>query len=123
MSISLHPDQHEESTSSRSAPPGFSTNDFKSRSTQLLDLLEKITEKYQNEPEVVEQHSKQTDLLISVAQYILLPVTISKEYRHSFLRQVIKVGNDLLNEDRANLEMLPSSPSSESGNIIFESKE
>lgn len=93
-------------------PPGFTGNNCISKSAQLIELLEKVIEKYRCEPYTVEQRAKQTDLLLSIAQYTILAGPISNDDRRRFLQQIVSIGGDLLTEDQQSSEESPHFDSS-----------
>ncbi|CAF0787758.1 unnamed protein product [Adineta steineri] len=80
-------------------PPGFADNNFALKRVQVIDLLQKLIDKCQREPQFVEQQPQQTDLLVSTAQYILLPTPISPDDKRDFLNNIIRNGQDLLNDE------------------------
>ncbi|CAF2754467.1 unnamed protein product [Rotaria sp. Silwood2] len=80
-------------------PPGFTDDNLTLKRVQLKDLLEKIIEKYHHEPQFLEQQPKQIDLLIAVAQFILLSSPISSDDKRDFLNNIVIMGQNLLVEE------------------------
>jgi hypothetical protein len=92
-------------------PPGFTGDRSTSKNTQLVELLEKVTDKYRRESHAVEQQSKQTSLLIAIMQYTLLADQISNHDRENFLQNMITIANDLLADDHQNIQTISSNDS------------
>jgi hypothetical protein len=89
-------------------PPGFTQDSLPLKRVQLIELLEKVRDKYQQEPQFVEQLPKQTDLLFSIAQFTLLPA--SNEGKRNFLNNIVMIAQDLLLDENQDVTMttLPS---------------
>ncbi|CAF0791582.1 unnamed protein product [Rotaria sp. Silwood1] len=92
-------------------PPGFTDDNLTLKRVQLNDLLVKVINKYQHEPQFLEQQSKETDLLIAVAQLILLPSPISSDDKRDFLHNIVTIGQDLLTDENQvnDNEQIPTS--------------
>lgn len=82
-------DQHSSET-----PPGCTNDSLTLKCVKLNDLLKKLTDKYQCDVQIVEQQSKETDLLIAVAQFIL-----TKDDKRDFLSNVVTIGQNLLTDE------------------------
>ncbi|CAF0845777.1 unnamed protein product [Rotaria sp. Silwood1] len=92
-------------------PPGFTDDNLTLKRVQLNDLLVKVINKYQHEPQFLEEQSKETDLLITVAQLILLPSPISSDDKRDFLHNIVTIGQDLLTDENQvnDNEQIPTS--------------
>ncbi|CAF3734825.1 unnamed protein product [Rotaria sordida] len=106
---------HDDEYSSK-PPPGFTDDNLTLKRVQLNDLLEQVIDKYRHDPQFIEQQSKETDLLISVAQFILLSSPISSDDKRNFLNNIVKIGQDLLIDENQvnNNEQISSSINSNS---------
>jgi hypothetical protein len=77
-------------------PPGFADANVALKREQLIELLKKVIDKYQHEPEFVVQQPRQTDLLVSIAQFMLLSTPISSDDKRDFLNGIMTIAQDLL---------------------------
>ncbi|CAF4999417.1 unnamed protein product [Rotaria socialis] len=75
-------------------PPAFTDDNLAMKHAQLNDLLKKLIDKYQFDSETPEQQTRQTDLLVAVAQFILSP-----HDKRDFLSNVVTIGQDLLTNE------------------------
>jgi hypothetical protein len=101
-------------------PPGFTNANVTLKSQQLIELLEKVIDKCQHEPQFIEQQQNQTDLLISIAQFTLLSTPISSNEKRDFLNNILKIGQDLLTDE--NSTEIISSINSCKQNFIYTSQ-
>jgi hypothetical protein len=88
-------------------PPGFNEDILALKRVKLIELLEKVIDKCQREPQFIEQQSKQTDLLVEIAQ-----LTLSVDNKREFLNNILTIGQDLLTDenqinDLTNESLLP----------------
>jgi hypothetical protein len=88
-------------------PPGFTDANVSLKREHLIDLLKNIIDKCQHEPSFLAQQSKQTDLLISIAQLTLLSTPISPNDRQGFLNNIVTITQDLLSDEN-NKEIVSS---------------
>jgi len=88
-------------------PPGFSNDNVALKTGQLIELLEKVIDKFQREPQLIEQQPKQTNLLISIAQLTLLSTPISSDDKRDFLNNILTIGQTLLTDEN-NTELVSS---------------
>ena len=77
------------------APPGFTQNDAALKRVQLVELLQKIIEKCQREPQFIDEQSKQAELLIATAQYALLPTSNPTDEKRELVQRMIAIGQEL----------------------------
>ena len=77
-------------------PPGFNDNNSALKRVKLIESLEQIIDKCKCEPEFIDQQSKQTDLLLSIAQLTLVTNVDSKR---EFLNNILTIGQDLLTDE------------------------
>jgi hypothetical protein len=90
-------------------PPGFTTADVALKNRPLIELLQKVIDKFQYEPEFITQQPKETNLLVSIAQLTLLSTPISPDVKRDFLNNIITIGQDLLSdENQVNKEIAAS---------------
>ncbi|CAF3997287.1 unnamed protein product, partial [Rotaria magnacalcarata] len=75
-------------------PPGFTDDNLTMKRVHLNDLLKELIDKYQFDSQTLEQQSRQTDLLVAVAQFILSP-----HDKRDFLSNVVTIGQDLLTNE------------------------
>ncbi|UJR15929.1 hypothetical protein I4U23_002849 [Adineta vaga] len=85
--------------SSSLPPPGFSGDKIATKRVQLIDLLEKVIDKCQHEPQFIENRSKQTDLLVKIAEFTLLSSPVSPSDKQDFLNNLFTIGQDLFNDE------------------------
>ena len=86
-------------------PPGFAEDNTTLKRVRLIDSLEKLIQKFQREPQLIEQQVKATDLLLSIAQFILLPPSAPPIDRRISFDNILAIGKDLLtDEDQMNIE-------------------
>jgi hypothetical protein len=92
-------------------PPGFTNTSLGVKRIQLIELLEKVLDKCQNEPDFIEQQPKQTELLVSIAQFTLLSTPMSLNEKRDFLNNIVTIGQDLLTDENQvnNTEEITSS--------------
>lgn len=81
------------------APPGFSNTNVSIKRQNLVELLQQIIDKCQQEPTFLDQQPKQIDLLVSIAQLTLLSTPMTVENRRDFLNNILTVGQDLLSDE------------------------
>ena len=94
-------------------PPGFTDDSLALKRVQLIELLEKVIDKCQREPQFVEQQPKQTDLLVSIAQFTLLSTPISPNDKRDFLNNIVTIAQDLLiDENQVNNDEITLSTNS-----------
>jgi len=80
-------------------PPGFANNNVALKSGQLIELLEKVIDKFQREPQFIEQQPKETNLLVAIAQLTLLSTPISSDDKRDFLNNILTIGQTLLTDE------------------------
>lgn len=85
-------------------PPGFTDSNVAIKNGQLIDLLKKVIEKVQNEPQLIEQQPKQTDLLVSIAQLTLLSTPISSNDKQDFLNNILTITQTLLTDEISTID-------------------
>lgn len=80
-------------------PPGFAEDNTTLKRVRLIDSLEKLIEKCQREPQFIEQQPKETDLLLSIAQFVLLSPSASHIDRRTSFDNILAIGKDLLTDE------------------------
>ncbi|CAF1068470.1 unnamed protein product [Adineta ricciae] len=84
-------------------PPGFAEDNTTLKRVRLIDSLEKLIQKFQREPQFIAQQPKETDLLLSIAQFILLSPSASHIDRRISFDTILAIGKDLLiDQDQMN---------------------
>ena len=84
--------------STTSTPPGLTDPNTSLNREQVVELLRKVIEKCQEEPSFLVEQPKQTDLLVSIAQFTLLsPASLND--RRARLNQMMNIGQDLLTDE------------------------
>jgi hypothetical protein len=88
-------------------PPGFTDVNVTLKRGQLIELLQKIIDKCRHEPQFLAQQPKETELLVSIAQFTLLSTPMSSDEKRDFLNNIMNIGQDLLTDEN-NTEIVSS---------------
>lgn len=86
-------------------PPGFNETNLTIKSGQVIELLQKVIEKIHDEPQLIEQQTKQTNLLVSIAHLTLLSTPISLKDKRNFLNNILTMTQNLLTDENNNIQI------------------